>query len=100
MMEGIIYYREEAATAVTKDDMYIVTKGGQKNIQKTILGWQLLVKWQDQSESWIHLKYLKESNPIEVAEFAKEQGIADKPDFAWWVPYTMQKRDVILSAIK
>ena len=38
-MEGIIDYRKEAATAVTKDDMYIVTKNGQKNIRKTTVGW-------------------------------------------------------------
>ncbi len=37
---------------------------------------------------------------MEVAEFAEDRGIADKPAFVWWVPYTMKKRDVILSAIK
>ena len=25
---------------------------------------------------------------------------SDEPDFVWWVPYTMRKRDVILAAIK
>ena len=43
MMEGIIDYRKDAATAVTKDDMYIVTKRGQKNIRETTVGCQLLV---------------------------------------------------------
>ena len=44
MMEGIIDYWKDAATSVTKDDMYIVTKRGQKKIQNTIVGWQLLVQ--------------------------------------------------------
>ena len=43
---------------------------------------------------------MKESNPVEVAEFAKARGIDDEPAFAWWVPYTLRKRDVILSAVK
>ena len=46
------------------------------------------------------MKDLKESNSIEVAEFYKARGIAEEPDFAWGVPYTMQKRDIILSVIK
>ncbi len=37
---------------------------------------------------------------METAEFAKARGIDQEPAFAWWVPYTLQKRDVILSAVK
>jgi hypothetical protein len=100
LMEGIVDYRKDEATAVSKQDMYVVTKRGQKRLRKTTTGWRLLVKWKDQSESWIHLKDMKESHPIEVAEFAKARGIADEPAFVWWVPYTLRKRDVILSAVK
>ena len=81
-MEGIIDYQKDAATAVTKDNMYIVTKRGQNNIRKTTVELQLLLKWRDQSEACIHLKDIKESHPIEVTKFAKAQGIADEPDFA------------------
>ena len=71
MMEGIIDYQKDAATPVTNNDMYIVTKRGQNKIWKTSVGWQLLVQWRDQSKSWINFKYLKESHPIKMAEFAK-----------------------------
>ena len=100
MMEEIIDYCKDAVMAITKDDMYIVTKRGQNNIWKTTVGWQLLVQWRDHSESWIHLKYLKEFHPIEVADFANSQGITYEPVFAWWVPNTMRERGVILSALK
>ena len=43
---------------------------------------------------------LAESHPVEVAEFAKARCIDREPAFAWWVPYTLRKRDVILSAVK
>ena len=56
--------------------------------------------WADDSETWVPLKDLKESHPVEVAEFAKTQGIADEATFVWWVPYTLRKRDVILSKVK
>ena len=100
MLEAIIDYRKDEATAVPKADMYVVTSRGQKKLRKTTIGWSLLVKWADQSESWIPLKDLKESHPCEAAEFAKARGIADEPAFAWWVPYTLRKRDVILCKIK
>ena len=67
IMEWIIEYWKDAEKALTKDDMYIVIKRGQKKIRNTKVGWQFLVQWQYQSESWIHLKDLKESHPIEVA---------------------------------
>jgi hypothetical protein len=43
---------------------------------------------------------MKESHPVETAEFARAQDIADEPAFAWWVPYTLQNRDVILAKLK
>lgn len=59
----------------------------------------MLVKWADDSESWIALKYLKESHPIDIAEFAIAHGIDKEPAFAWWVPYTLQTRGIILSKV-
>ena len=100
LMEGIVDYRRDETTAVSKDDGYVVTKRGQKQPRKTTMGWSLLVRWKDGSESWVPLKDLKESHPVEVAEFAKARGINDEPAFAWWVPYTLRKRDVILAAVK
>ena len=32
-------------------------------------------------------------------EFAKSHGIEKEPSFAWWIPYTLQKSDIIISAI-
>jgi hypothetical protein len=39
-------------------------------------------------------------NPIEVAEYARARGIDNEPAFVWWVPYTLRKRDIILSSVK
>ena len=69
-------------------------------LRKTTTGWSLLVQWKDESESWIPLKDLKESHPIELTEYASARGIADEPAFKWWVSYTLRKRDVIVSSVK
>ena len=69
-------------------------------MRKTTKGWKLLVKWADESETWVPLKDMKESHPVETAEFARAREIADQPAFAWWVPYVLRKRDVILSKVK
>ncbi len=37
---------------------------------------------------------------MQVSEYVISRGIQNEPAFAWWVPYVMQKRDVIVSAVK
>ena len=51
-------------------------------------------------KQWCDLKDLKESHPIEVAEYAVTHKIDDMPAFVWWVPYTLKKRDRIILAVK
>ena len=43
---------------------------------------------------------MKESHPVEVAEYARARGIDKEPAFKWWVPHTLKKRQVILAALK
>ncbi len=47
----------------------------------TTQGWQLLVMWKDKSTSWVKLKDLKASNPVELAEYAVANWIAEEPAF-------------------
>jgi len=57
------------------------------------------VKWKDESTSWETLADLKESYPIQVAEYAVCQPIDNEPAFAWWVPFTLRKRTRIIAAV-
>jgi len=100
MMKSIVSYRKDPKLAVPKDQQYVSTRRGHKRKRITTVGWELLVKWQDGTQSWIPLKDLKESHPVEVAEFARARSIDTEPAFEWWVPYTLRKRDIILSAMK
>ena len=42
---------------------------------------------------------MKESHPVEVAEYARARGIDKEPAFEWWVPHTLKTWQVILDRI-
>ncbi len=46
------------------------------------------------------MRTVKESNPVELAEYAVNNQIDTQPAFAWWVPYTLNKRDCIIKKVK
>ena len=100
LMDGIVDYRKNENVAVGMNDKYITTRSGQRRLRVTTRGWELLIRWKDQTESWVRLAEMKESHPVETAEFAMARGIHKEPAFAWWVPYTLRKRTAILAAVK
>jgi hypothetical protein len=91
---------KSSGEAIKMTDKYYHTKTGTRRMRQTTVGWSFLVQWSDGTRQWIDLKLLKESNPVQVGEYVISRGIQDEPAFAWWVPYTMRKRDVIVAAIK
>ena len=54
----------------------------------------------DGSTDWISLKDLKQSYPIELADFFQLHGIHEEAAFAWWIPYIERKRKSIISKLK
>ena len=50
-------------------DRFVYVNGRQYP-KKTTAGWHLCVEWKDGSSSWQTLKSMKESYPVEVAEYA------------------------------
>ena len=48
-------------------------------MKRTTKGWMLCVQWKDKSMSWEKLSDMKESYPVEVAEYATALGIQDEP---------------------
>ena len=76
--------------------------GTQATIQgsKTTRGHELKCAWKDGTSTWIPLKDLKESYPIETAEFAVAMDLVESPAFKWWVSYTLKKRDQIIAKVQ
>lgn len=88
LMDEIVDYKSDDK-AVKFADRFVTVNGRQYH-RKSTAGWNLCISWKDGSTSWEKLSDLKESYPVEVAEFAKAQGIDHEPAFAWWVPYVLK----------
>ena len=58
----------------------------------------MCVQWKDGSTSWEHLCDLKESNPMEVAEYCISNHLTKEPVFIWWVPFALKRWDRIIKA--
>jgi hypothetical protein len=85
--------------AIHSDDGFVTIKG--KRIPKrTTKGWKLCAQLADGSTEWFDLKQAKDGYPIQAAEYAIANKLVSEPAFAWWVPYTIKKRDRILKAVK
>ena len=97
LMKAIVGYRKDGH-AVEMADRY-VQHGNNKHLRKTTKGWHLCVEWKDGTTTEERLADLKESYPIEVAEYAVAQKIDHEPAFAWWVPYVLKSRNRIIAAV-
>jgi hypothetical protein len=98
LLDSIQDHRKDG-NAVDKSDGYVTTRSGVRRMRETTSGWSFKVLWKDGSEQWIPLKVLKESNPLEVADYATSRGIESEPAFQWWIPYTLRRRDRIISSV-
>ena len=86
--------------AVPKERGLRVNRHGTATRVRTLKGWHVLARWKGGMTEWIELLDMKDSYPVEMAEFAVASQIQDEPAFAWWVPYTMKKRNRINSKVK
>lgn len=86
---------KKTADAVSNDDSFVIVNG-KKHPRKTTKGWKLCVRWKDGSSSWVRLADLKESNPIQLAEYAIAIKLVSEAAFSWWVPHVIRKRERII----
>ena len=98
LIEEIIDHRKDKSAVLQENKTYKFK--GKTYTQKATCGWTLCVLWKDGSISWEHLKDLKESNPLEVVEYAVANNLTHEPAFSWWVKFTLKQRDRIIKTIK
>ena len=99
LIDEIVDYRT-TADAIKQADAFITLKNGRKSRRQTTKGWELLIRWKDGNETWTPLKDMKDSYPVETAEFAIQSRIHEEPAFAWWVPHVIRKRKAIIAKVK
>ena len=86
-------------TSIAERDRYIHVNGCRHH-RKTTRGVRLCVRWKNGAATWERLVDLKQSYPLELAEYAIARGIDGTPAFSWWVPYVIRKRKRILAAVQ
>jgi len=86
--------------AVRKEDGWIEREGRAPQRKRTTKGWKLLIQWADGLQTWENLSDIKESYPLDVAEYAAGNQIIAEPAFAWWCPLYLKKRRAILRKLK
>jgi hypothetical protein len=74
-------------------------KGDGNTPKKTTRGWDVLVEWKDGTSSWLPVKDLKDSNPVELAEYAKANKLMEEPAFAWWAQKVLRRCDRIINKV-
>ena len=97
-LDKIVLHRK-LGNNVSMQEVYVTTKRRSHKLGQTTFSWNVLIELKDGSRSCMSLKVFTVSNPIEVAEYATTIGLANEPDFLWWVPYTLKKRDHIISLV-
>ena len=99
LMDEIIGHRSNEH-AVKQQDVFMITKMGTKRCRETTKGWELLIRWKDSGTDWVALKDIKESYPVQVAEYAVSSRISEEPAFAWWASSVLKKCNRIIAKTK
>jgi hypothetical protein len=95
LSSGIIGHRRNG-NAVDKEDQMRIS-GKRKVKKKTLSGWTLEVEWRDGGTAWIELKTMKESNAVEVDEYALANQISHEPAFDWWVHDVIHRKKRLIN---
>jgi hypothetical protein len=74
LLDSIIYHKR-LDSAIRPLDQKVVQPNGHIYLRCSTVGWQLCCQWKDGSTSWESLADLKESHPIETAEYAVTKGL-------------------------
>jgi len=99
LLDSIIDHRTDGSE-LTSENAFITSKNGGRRKRETTKGWEILLQWKDGSTTWEALKDIKECYPLQMAEYAIENGISEKPAFSWWVPHVVKKKNRIISKVK
>ena len=98
IIRGIIGHKTDGHAIPVSNGTYMV--GGQERLKRTTAGWKINVEFSDGTTDWLPLRDVKESNPIDLAEYAIASKIDHEPAFNWWVPLVLRKRHRMINKVK
>jgi len=99
MLREISDHRKDVNALNVADGSYR-TRAGNPVPKRTTKGWKLLLEWIDGSMDWVRLAEVKEAYPLQLAEYAVANGIANEPAFNWWVPKVIKRKERLINKVK
>jgi hypothetical protein len=100
LLKEIGDHRKDDKVALAKEESYTISANGNHVPKRTTKGWQLQIEWKDGTTEWTSLKRLKDSNPVETAEYAVANQLQNEPAFSWWIGNVLRHRKRIISKVK
>ena len=70
-----------SSNAISRTNGFFTSRNGNKIPKITTKGWEIRVRWNDNSTTWVPLNVLKNCQPILLAEYVKAMGIHEEPTF-------------------
>ena len=98
MLDSIVYFRYNT-TALCYDDQNFVNNGRTYRRRSTA-GWKMCFQWKGGSKYLQNLSYLKQSHLIDTTEYVISQNLQGEPEFNWWVPHVIKKRERVTLLVK
>ena len=98
--DEIVDIRKHDGVAIPKGSKGFTSMSGRMKPIITTKGWDFLIKWKDGSTNWLPLSVVKESFPIQCAEFVHARNMQTEPAFFWWSPLVLKKRKKTINKVK
>ena len=77
-------------TQLLQQDSFVTKSSGTQRRVTTTKGWELNLKWKDGSTIWNKLEDIKDSYPVQLAEYTVEKRISEEPALVWWVKFVLR----------
>ncbi len=86
--------------ALNVADGSFVTSAGNPVSKRTTKGWHMLIEWRDGSMNWHKLADIKDSYPVQLAEYVVANRIDHEPAFKWWVRKILKRKERSIAKVK
>ena len=98
VLRSILDHRQ-TKEAVEKKNAIFTILAGQKRKRRTDNGWEFLIRWKNGSTDWVPLSAAKETNILELCNYAVAHKIHLKSAFDWWVPAIFKRKERFISKV-
>jgi hypothetical protein len=101
LLKEIVDHRKDQ-TALLGSEALVPNSSGSRNPTRrfSTKGWTLQCMWADGSTSWEPLRNLRESNPLELAQYAEVHDLLNEPAFNWWAKEVLKRSRRIIKKVK